>query len=1376
MNLYCRIIVFALVIIGLVNQTALGQVLGGRYFTFATVVRVNQIETSRTGMHGADESGIHSPVEAKLFRETVEKAWPGARITWAFSWQALKDQRPNYLGIKELVVQYHHQYGDEITFLPGGYFANMYNTREQVNKDLHEGLQMVSEMVGDGYRPQAVLAGFLSAENLRYLAEEEDIHVCQGNIWSQYAIDNGDGEGSICYPYYPSLEHFCKPAQGEDDFIDCVNLDGWTIDFLNGIYPGGRRINGEWCGSRQGVGPIETVIRLGTERGTKEMLHVTAAHFDKGFELNKFGWITCTWELGLVEGRKIWGYNGRNGLDGMIIWLSELRRRWPDAQCITHGEFGLLWRDQFKNNDELNYQFVQRGSGVCGSDPDKEIRWFMNKDFRAALHRDWRNNEAEKLIDFTRYDIPAQEPDDPTPGQHSRNWSLMNRLNQKGTRPQDQPMDIQNLLPDEKEVVKKWYPDLIKEDPVIEELSKEFNDPDKLYRPGAFWCWLNGNQTKEAITRDLNEMSEKGMGRAEIWDVAAIYNEDDYIPAGPAFFSDSSLVLIKHALDEGQKRGMKIGMVGSSGWNAGGTWVEPEWASKQLYFSSTKVQGPFKKSIELPFPEVPEQCPKGPNGLPVFHKEVAVMAIPVHNEKKINSIDDIVLISTDHPGGKVEVNLPAGDWEILRFICSNNGQMLIVPSPKSKGLFIDFLDPESTKKHLGYFMKRLGYKPGVTKKGGLAYVEFDSMELAEGIPWTDDMPAIFKKQRGYELTRYLPILTGWDIDEIAEHFLYDWKKTVSDQLIYSHYISGREFLNQYGIELVAEAGGPGPPVWATCPVDALKALGNVNRPRGEFWIQHRDIYLVKEVASAAHIYGRKVVDAESFTTWRRWKDSPFDLKKSVDRAFCEGLNFVTFHTFASTSPEDGLPGRTYHAGSDINHANTWWNKSGPFMDYLSRCSYLLQQGRFVADACYYYGDQAPNFWPAHHEVPEKIIPNDLGPGYDYDVINSDVILHRMSVKEGKIFLPDGLNYRVMVLPDQNHMPLAVLKKLEQLVSAGATIIGQKPYMVPYLNDHDEDTQALIKLANLMWSDEKKINHYGKGRVISGMSIREVLQADGQIPDFSYNKPGHLDYIHRNTDDADIYFIRNKGDNTYMGTGIFRVTDKNPELWDPASGRQLKIENYKTIGASTVLNLDLAPGGSAFVVFHSGKRKLDIANESSHSGHVIATLDKNWLVSFPTGWGAPESTRFKKLKSWTEADDPGIRYFSGTGSYTKSFKMRKADLEGSQIHLDLGQVADVAEVMVNGQSAGILWKPPYTVNVTPWVKAGKNELTIEVVNQWVNRLTGDMLAEPADRFCKTNMPYITSDDFGVDNWAEGGDETYRVKTSGLLGPVVVKKIK
>lgn len=456
-----RILVMIALVPVLFGDVALAQerkypkLLGNRFLTICSIIRVNQIEVSRDSSVGFDESALHTAEAARLFRETIEKNLPGARITWAFSWLALKDQRENYLELKKQIIYYHKKYGDEITYLPGGFFANMYNSREQVNRDLHEGLQMVSDMVGGGYRPLSVIAGFLAAENLKYLAEKEGIHVCQGNIWSQYAVDNGDGEGSISYPYYPSKEHFCKPAQGKADMIDCVNLDGWTVDFINARYPAAQFINGVRCGSRQGVGPIETILRQGTEIGSKEVLATTAAHFDAGYSLNRFAWVTCSWELSLLSANK-----KNNGMDGLNIWLSEIRRRWPETKAITHGEFGMAWRKQNKDNNSINYRFVQRGSGVCASDTSLEIRWFMNKDFRLALLRNYGDHASEKVIDFTRYDLPAKEPADPTRGQTIRNWSLMNRLNQKGIRSQDKPIKIDEMDSEEKTIIKAKYPGL----------------------------------------------------------------------------------------------------------------------------------------------------------------------------------------------------------------------------------------------------------------------------------------------------------------------------------------------------------------------------------------------------------------------------------------------------------------------------------------------------------------------------------------------------------------------------------------------------------------------------------------------------------------------------------------------------------------------------------------------------------------------------------------------------------------------------------------------------------------------------------------------------------------------------------------------------
>jgi len=296
-----------------------------RFLTLNTVIRVNQIESARNLNVGSDEAAIHTPETAAAFRTAVAEGFPGAKVTWALSWLALHDERPNYVAIRKLVVGYHATFGDEITFIPGGYFAPMYSPRAQVNQDIKEALQRVGDMVGNGYRPKSIVAGFLSAENLRYLAEEEGIHVCQGTIWSQYGIDNGDGDGSISYPYYPSREHACKPAQGRSDFIDCVNLDGWTCDFLCA-----RRFGFEGgFNSRLGVGPIESYHNLGVEKGMAEVMAVTANHFDDGFQRNGFGWVTVCWEISLVRSLK------PEVLGCLTSWLQNVRRRWPDARLVV---------------------------------------------------------------------------------------------------------------------------------------------------------------------------------------------------------------------------------------------------------------------------------------------------------------------------------------------------------------------------------------------------------------------------------------------------------------------------------------------------------------------------------------------------------------------------------------------------------------------------------------------------------------------------------------------------------------------------------------------------------------------------------------------------------------------------------------------------------------------------------------------------------------------------------------------------------------------------------------------------------------------------------------------------------------------------------
>ena len=878
----------------------------------------------------------------------------------------------------------------------------------------------------------------------------------------------------------------------------------------------------------------------------------------------------------------------------------------------------------------------------------------------------------------------------------------------------------------------------------IQHFSEAFVNPSMSYRPGAYWTWLNGDVTKASITHDLEEMKAKGMGRAEIYDLLAMHNPDGKYGVGPAFLGDESVQSILHALAEGKRLGIQIGMVASSGWNAGGPWVKPDWAAKALYTSSLSLVGPSVYSGTLPLPKFPKQSPKDKNGVPQYMKEIAIMAIRDHPDKKIKTSDDVIMLNKQFDGEKLQWQVPEGKWTILRFVCSNTGHHLIIPSPNSDGLQIDFLDPKATTRYLQHILNRLRITKQNAKTSGLSYLSFDSMELDEATAWTDAMDSIFFAHNGYDVLPYLPAFAGWELPGGNELFLQQYKKTVSDQLIFSHYTTGRDFLADYGIQVNAEAGGPGPPLWKSCPVDALKALGNVNVPRGEFWIRNRyNMFLVKEIASASHIYGLNVVDGESFTTWRRWKDAPHELKKYADRAFCEGLNRITMHAFANTRPEFGLPGRAYHAGSDINPTTTWWKDARPFMDYLSRCSYMLSQGKFVADVVYYYGDKAPNFFPELQGSPDRPKLNGLSFGYDFDVINSDILLNKIEVSNGKLVLPDGLNYKLLVIPGRKDIPIQVINKINKMLAAGARIL--------FLNT--AETPSGIKNPEL-----------------KNISIDDALRALDIGKDFTADAE-KLDFIHRTTAIGNVYFISNKTDQTITEECQFRTIGKQAEYWDPITGKQYQINDLKTLNGNTKINLQLAPNASCFIVFNAERRTLPSYNIIKET--KSQELSSPWTLSFPENWGAPDSVKMTKLISWTDHTDDGIKYFSGTATYKNSFDIsRESLLKDSIIKINLGEVLDVARIFINGKSAGVVWTPPFSLNIKEYLKPGRNTVEIQITNMWINRLTGDMNSSDGKKYCQTNIPYGRKDRFPNEN----GDEKFHVQKAGMMGPVRIEEIQ
>ena len=430
-------------------------IFGNRFVTLCIMIRTTPWEVSRdVKLHPRDESTWHTLDGVRSLREAFSRSNPDGRLTWGFTLNALEDKRTNYRQIRDSVVECQKKYGDEVSYFPG-YFPAMYLPRARVNREMSEAIQIITDFVGDGYRPQAIMGGFLSADSLRYLAEKENIHTAHAVIWSQHAIDGGGADGSPSYPFYPSTEHFCKPAQGPSDFIDCVNLDGWTMDFICARRTGalGQKITG--YNSRRGVGPLETYIGWGLDLGHREVMHTQTIHFDEGFRRNKFGWVTNIWEAEMVH-----EFGKELVCSALDMWVTDTKKRWPDTHFVTFGEYGSLWRTQYKTNQNWNYNFLERGSGLGDSYNNLEIEWFMNKNFRLALLRDWQFETPRQVIDFTRYDLPAHEPADPDPQHPAKDWSLMNRINQKDLRPQDHPRPLSELAKEDQDFIYESLPQL----------------------------------------------------------------------------------------------------------------------------------------------------------------------------------------------------------------------------------------------------------------------------------------------------------------------------------------------------------------------------------------------------------------------------------------------------------------------------------------------------------------------------------------------------------------------------------------------------------------------------------------------------------------------------------------------------------------------------------------------------------------------------------------------------------------------------------------------------------------------------------------------------------------------------------------------------
>jgi hypothetical protein len=731
---------------------------------------------------------------------------------------------------------------------------------------------------------------------------------------------------------------------------------------------------------------------------------------------------------------------------------------------------------------------------------------------------------------------------------------------------------------------------------------------------------------------------------------------------------------------------------------------------------------------------------------------------PVAPADAIQKADVIDLTSRLHADGTLDWTPPAGRWIVLRLGYSLLGITNHPASPEATGPEVDKLSRTYVKNYFDNYLDQ--YKDataGLMGKRGLRFVVTDSWE-AGSQNWTDEVMQEFARRRGYDMHPWLPVLAGHVVEssEASDRFLYDFRRTLSDLVAEYHYDQLTTLLHARGMGRYSESHESGRALIA----DGMEVKRSADVPMSAMWTQMPGVNAeqygynadIRESASVAHIYGQNLVAAESMTAARgAWSWSPETLKPTADKELAMGLNRFVIHTSVHQPVNDKIPGLGLGPyGQWFTRHETWAELAKPWVTYLTRSSYMLQQGKFVADVAYFYGEDSNVTSLFEAKSP------DVPAGYNFDYINADAILHRLSVEGGRLTTPSGMSYRVLALDDNaRHMVLPVLRKIRDLVNAGAAVAGPKPTDTPSLSD---DAAEFHSIADQLWGSGTGVRPFGKGKVYAGQTLMEALAAMQAGPDFQYTKPQpdtNLLFVHRKLADADLYWVDNRHARVESVDATFRIAGKVAELWHADTG-VIEPASYRIAAGRTIVPLRLNPDEAVFVVF----RKPAAAPSRTVRGQVeaqLATLDGAWNVTFQPNRGAPAKLTFDKLSSWSESADAGVKYFSGTGVYTKTVNAPAAWFKpGARLWLDLGDVKNLAEVIVNGKSLGIVWKAPFRADVTAALKPGANAVVVKVTNLWVNRLIGDQQPDVAKKYTYTTQRFYKADS--------------PLLPSGLLGPV------
>ncbi len=719
----------------------------------------------------------------------------------------------------------------------------------------------------------------------------------------------------------------------------------------------------------------------------------------------------------------------------------------------------------------------------------------------------------------------------------------------------------------------------------------------------------------------------------------------------------------------------------------------------------------------------------------------------------VKASDVIDLTGRVRADGTLDWTPPKGrDWRVLSFGWSLTGKTNHPATPEATGLEVDKFDAAAVRRYLETYLSKYRDTVGAGNIGkrGLRAILTDSIEVGKA-NWTPAMEAEFAKRRGYALRPWLPALAGVVIGSPAqtERFLYDYRRTLADLMTDMHYKTVAEVARENGLTVYGEALEDKRPLLG----DDLSMRRHADVPMAALWtfangapIRTTLLGDMKGAASVAHVYGKRYVAAESMTSVNSpWDFTPKDLKPFIDLEFVSGINRPVVHTSVHQPRDDMQPGLSLAIfGQYFNRHESWASMARPWVDYMARTSYLLQQGKNVADVAWFIGEESP----VTALFAEKI-PAGLPSAHAYDFVNADMLADALKADGSDVVSTGGARYKAIYLGGTSHkMTLPTLMRLAELVRGGATLIGSKPTGTPSLAD---DAAAFEKLSTDLWSGDT-----GKGRVIATADIDAGLATAAVASGVRFDgvsNGARIPFVERAFEGGRLFFLSNPGVGVENVTARFRVTGKAPELWDAQTGTARPL-SYRIEGGETLVPLTLAPDDAAFIVFRKDAAALALSVPEPKYV-AAATVGGTWTVSFQTGRGAPARAEMKQLSRLDQSATTGIRYFSGIATYANSFMTPKGWKAGQPLWLNLGEVHDLAEVRVNGKSAGTVWRAPWRVDVGAVAKAGKNALEIRVANKWVNRLIGD--AQPG----ATPIAKIA---------APGYKPDAPLRPSGLVGPV------